>query len=90
MTTVTKNDAPTLDALVDLLNAATLVRYDWERGGEIGPAVLRVDEIYDVTELPTYGGEMPGDIVGVFSWDTDRVLWADGPARQPWYAGGFE
>ena len=34
----------------------------------------------DLASLPTFGGPIPDDTIGVFSWDADRVLVADGSA----------
>lgn len=35
-------------------------------------------EIYDPDSLPTFGGEEPGDCLGVYSWDPDSVLVYEG------------
>lgn len=82
MTTITKSDAPTLDALAGLLNGYAA---DPQLDGRGEP--LRVDEIYDVTSLPTYGGEEPYDTLGIYSWDETRLLYCDGPDGAPWVLG---
>jgi hypothetical protein len=35
-------------------------------------------EIYDPDSLPTFGGEEPGDCLGVYSWDPESVLVYEG------------
>ena len=35
-------------------------------------------EIYDPDSLPTFGGEEPGDCLGVYSWDPESVLVCEG------------
>lgn len=35
---------------------------------------------YDVTALPDFGGTEPWDTSGIYSWDADRILVADGTA----------
>ena len=80
---ITTTDAPTLAALAALLNDASAARRDWEQT-EDGPEVPRVDERYDVTSLPAYGGEEPSDTMGIYSWDADSVLYADGNHPRSW------
>ena len=40
-------------------------------------SIARLDELVDLGSLPTYGGEVPGDTEGIYSWDSGRVLWGD-------------
>ena len=40
-------------------------------------SIERLDELADLANLPTYGGEVPGDTEGIYSWDSGRVLWGD-------------
>ena len=84
MKTLTTIDAPTLRDLADLLNAATNARADWERHQD-GPEVPRVDELYDVTELPTYGGDEPAVTEEIYSWDAESLLYSDGNTPRSWY-----
>jgi len=56
---------------------------------------LRVDELVDVTSLPTYGGEDPENTVGVWSWDETSLLvgegsWADCSIEPRDLSGGHE
>ena len=39
---------------------------------------VRVGELIDVTDLPTYGGEEPDDTIGVWSWDATSLLVGEG------------
>ena len=56
--------AANLDLLVRLLKAADAWAND---------ADMDIEEVYDATELPTFGGAAIDD-AGVFSWDDSRVL----------------
>jgi hypothetical protein len=38
------------------------------------PAHRTLEEVVDLTSLPTFGGEEPEDTEGVFSWDKERLL----------------
>ena len=49
-------------------------------------SIARLDELVDLGSLPTYGGEVPGDTEGIYSWDADRVLWGD----SGWYIADRE
>lgn len=81
---ITRSDAPALDDLAEMLNATSAARHRWECDGAFDLEVLRVDEIYDVAELPTYGGDEPQDTMGIYSWDETRLLYCDGPNDAPW------
>jgi hypothetical protein len=79
---ITTNHAPTLDDLAALLNG--LHSEEIELARNCDPTLVRVNERYDLTSLPTYGGEEPADTQGIYSWDADRVLYCDGPQNTPW------
>lgn len=38
------------------------------------PRGKRLDEVIDLTNLPTFGGKFPNDTLGVFSWDFENLL----------------
>jgi hypothetical protein len=82
---LTLSDVPTLSDLRTLLRDADQAHTEWEaaeRSGEdAGPYAPEVSDLYDCTELPTYGGTEPANTIGVLSWDADRVLLMD-----PWLA----
>lgn len=44
-----------------------------------GDLAQRVDELVDITSLPTYGGEDPYHTGGVWSWDATRQIAGEGP-----------
>jgi len=73
MNEITKTDAPTLDALCDLLiDLVAAQRADLDHPG---------DTDLDTSSLPTYGGVEPADTQGIFSWDAERFLVQDGGTR---------
>lgn len=61
---LTITDAATLEALCDLLGEA-------DAAVEPGSAL---EHVIDTADLPTYGGDVPGDTHGIYSWDADSVL----------------
>lgn len=42
----------------------------------------KLEEVVNLSDLPTFGGEEPRNTAGIFSWDADRLLLADG---NRWY-----
>ena len=47
-------------------------------GASDTPLCVRVDELIDVTSLPTFGGEEPRDTMGIWSWDETHLLVGEG------------
>ena len=79
--TITKTDAPTIDALRDFLAEEEIrIRDEYERSGDLHDR-LTLGEIYDLTSLPIYGDLNPEDTSGIWSWDDSRVLLYDGDGR---------
>lgn len=70
LTAAIKN-ATSLDELLSALNAAEATLRETE-------SPLRIDELVDLSSLPTFGGEEPKDTAGVWSWDADRLLVGEG------------
>lgn len=62
------NSAADLDELCSTLNAVA---------GELGDEST-IDQVVDTPFLPTFGGVDPHYTSGVWSWDHDRILVADG------------
>lgn len=62
--------AQSLSELVKILN---------EISTKIAPMGLKLDEIIDLSSLPTYGGNNPRDTFEIFSWDEGNIL-SYGPA----------
>lgn len=69
------SEAANLEELLDALRDIEVALADTESDD---PLCVRVDEMIDVTTLPTYGGEVPSDTTGIWSWDTERVLTGEG------------
>jgi hypothetical protein len=52
-----------LDELADNLNSY-----------EAGKDELKIDEVIDLSSLPTFGKIIPRSTIEIFSWDSERVL----------------
>jgi len=48
---------------------------EWtERLDQIDQPWAKLGDLYDLTELPVFGGEVPEDTSGVWSWDKRNLL----------------
>lgn len=68
------NTAPTLTDLCAILNRL--------QKACTATFACKLEEVVDLSALPTFGGEEPRNTAGIFSWDADRLLLADG---KHWY-----
>lgn len=68
------NTAPTLTDLCAILNRL--------QDACTATFACKLEEVVSLTGLPTFGGEEPRNTAGIFSWDADRLLLADG---NRWY-----
>lgn len=68
------NTAPTLTDLCATLNRL--------QGACTATFACKLEEVVALSDLPTFGGEDPRNTAGIFSWDADRLLLADG---NRWY-----
>ena len=67
-------EAGSLDELQTLLNGYRQAYRDAEAEDFLSD-MLRLDEVVDLSSLPIFGGEEPETgTLGVFSWDSDRVM----------------
>lgn len=57
------NRPDTLRALCDAMNSF-VPSHDNER----------LEDVVDLCNLPTYGGEAPADTTNIWSWDADSIL----------------
>jgi hypothetical protein len=89
---LTRDEAPTLDVLTEMLNAAEAYHHQCRMCQDCGenddvhgcrPAPT-VEDVYDLTCLPVYGEHHPSDRTGLYSWDDTRVLLRDGLPSRPW------
>lgn len=66
-TTITRNDAATLDDLLTLIGDREDSLEEYER----------IEDYVDICDLPSYGGADPDDTHEIYSWDADRLLVCD-------------
>lgn len=83
MKTITKTMAANIHELADLLNHASEKRKEFERDQE-PPYVPKVDEMYDLAALPTFGGPEPQDTTEIYSWNTVEILMRNDFGARPW------
>jgi len=69
--------AADLDALCDALNLAEKSNRRLNRASNSNFSIEARFGI-DLADLPVFGGERPRDTHGIFSWDADRFLIANG------------
>ena len=65
------NTTTSLDELRDVLNA---IDDELRQARAEHDADERLEDVVDLTDLPTFGGDAPDNTVDIWSWDADRLL----------------